>query len=277
MINHLFGELCYTTERHTYEFISRSTKWGTMRVFSVTSGKGGVGKTSLVCNIARRLGQLGQKVLLIDADMGLANVDIVMGLAPQANLADLFLKDVDLNSLLVSGPENVTVLPASSGVRELSQLSDDQVMKFLTAVDELEVDFDVVLIDTGAGIGSNVLYFNAAAQDVLVVATPEPTSVTDAYAVIKVLSNVHKVRNFRLIVNQVENRKQALKIYRYLTNVADEYLDVNIEYLGHVVSGPEVSQAVMQRRLFLDHAPDSPVADCVRGVVDDLMRQPPSQ
>jgi flagellar biosynthesis protein FlhG len=248
-----------------------------MRVFSITSGKGGVGKTSLVCNIARRLGQLGKKVLLIDADMGLANVDIVMGLAPQANLADLFFKDADLSSLLVSGPENVMVLPASSGVRELSQLSDEQVMKFLNAVDELESDFDIVLIDTGAGIGSNVLYFNAAAQEVLVVATPEPTSVTDAYAVIKVLSTVHKVKNFRLIVNQVESRKQSLKIYRYLTNVADEYLDVNIEYLGYVVSGPEVSQAVMQRQLFLDYAPDGAVSECIRGLVDDLLRQPPAE
>ena len=157
-----------------------------------------------------------------------------MGLKPKANLSDLFAGQAGLESLLVSGPENVTVLPASSGVQEMSFLSDEQVVTFMAAVNDLKREFDVVLIDTGAGIGKNVLYFNAAAQDVILVVTPEPTSITDAYALIKVLRAEKSIKNFRLVVNRVQDRKEALKVYGYLTNVTDKFLkDVSLDYLGH--------------------------------------------
>lgn len=242
-----------------------------MQIYSITSGKGGVGKTSLVCNMALHFGAQGKKVLLIDADLGLANVDIMMGLKPQANLADLFAGEADLESLLIEGPPNVTILPASSGVREMTVLSDDQIMHFLSEVNTLERSFDIVLIDTGAGIGKNVLYFNAAAQNVIVVTTPEPTSVTDAYATMKVLHNTHMIKRFRLIVNRVKSRKQALKTYSWFTNVADQFLkDVSIDYLGHVQQDGMVSEAVMERMLLLDGHPDSEAAQCIRNLVDTL-------
>lgn len=242
-----------------------------MRILSVTSGKGGVGKTSLTCNIATRLGQLGQKVLVVDADMGLANVDIVMGIKPKATLEKLFDSDMELDDILVEGPPNVTVLPAGSGVRDLVHLSEGQVIRFLEAFDTLDRDFDFTLIDTGAGIGSNVLYFNAAAQDVLVVATPEPTSMTDAYATMKVLHQSHGLKRFTLMVNNVEDRKEALDVYRRLTAVADRYLDISIDYLGHVQRDTRVGRAIMERGLFIDRYPDSEAARCIDEIASRLM------
>ena len=243
-----------------------------MQIFSITSGKGGVGKTSLVCNMALRFGQLDRRVLLIDADMGLANVDIMMGFKPEATLAELFAGEVGIADLLVEARPKVTVLPAASGVQEMTHLEDAQMMQLMSALEGLDAGFDIVLVDTGAGIGRNVLRFNAAAQRVLVVSTPEPTSMTDAYATIKVLSTAHGVKRFNLIVNQVETRKQALRVYRHLTNVADQYLDVAIDYAGFVLRDPEVSKSVIERKLLLERVPESPAAKCIEAVVDDLLR-----
>jgi flagellar biosynthesis protein FlhG len=246
-----------------------------MHIYSITSGKGGVGKTSLVCNMAKQFGATGKKVLLIDADLGLANVDIVMGITPEANLADLFSGDASLEKLLVVGAPNVMVLPASSGVQEMSYLSDGQMLKFLEAVSALDQDFDVVLVDTGAGIGRNVLHFNAAAQDVLLVATPEPTSITDAYALLKVLNQERLIKKFRLIVNRVDSKAEALKVYRTLTNVADRFLDVAIEFLGFVMNDKAVTKAVMNRQLLLDAAPESAAAEGIKALVKSLSMDPP--
>jgi flagellar biosynthesis protein FlhG len=220
--------------------------------------------------MAKHFGALGKQVLVIDADLGLANVDIVMGLSPQSNLSDLFEGSASLESLLIPGPPNVTILPASSGVQEMSLLSDDQVLRFMEAVNQLKRQFEVVLVDTGAGIGRNVQHFNAATQDVLVVVTPEPTSITDGYALIKVLNKTRSIKKFRLIVNRVKDRKQALNVYSYLTNVADKFLDVAIDFLGHVVADEAVTSSVVSRKLLLDHAPDSAAADCIRKVVETL-------
>lgn len=242
-----------------------------MQIFSITSGKGGVGKTSLICNMALQFGRLGRRVLLIDADMGLANVDIMMGFKPEANLADLFAGRAAIADLLVEARPNVTVLPAASGVQEMTHLDDGQMMQLLSALEGLEAEFDVVLVDTGAGIGKNVLRFNAAARRVLVVSTPEPTSMTDAYATIKVLSGGHGVKRFQLVVNQVESRKQSLRVYRHITNVADQYLDVAIDYAGFVLADPNVSKAVIERKLLLERFPESPASVCIRDLVGDLV------
>ncbi len=252
-----------------------------MQIYSITSGKGGVGKTSLVCNMALCFARSGKRVLLIDADLGLANIDIVMGLKPRATLEDLFAGQAELADLLVEGPGGVMVLPAASGVQEMSQLTDDQILQFMGALDELDADFDVLLVDTGAGIGKNVLYFNAAAQDVLVVSTAEPTSMTDAYAVMKVLAQRHDVKRFHLLVNMVPDRKTALRVYRHLTSVADQHLpDVVIDYVGHVLRDPLVSEAVIERRLLLEGHPDSAAARCIHEIVDTLLAdveaRPPS-
>lgn len=244
-----------------------------MQIFSITSGKGGVGKTSLVCNLALEFGRLGRKALVIDADMGLANVDIMMGLSPEATLEHFFSGAAELSALLVEARPDVWVLPAASGVRELAHLEDEQIGMLLDALSDLEAKFDVVLVDTGAGIGQNVLRFNAAAGDVIVVATPEPTSMTDAYALMKVLSQTAGVKRFRLVVNQVESRKQALRVFRHLTQVADQYLDIAIDFAGFVVHDPNVGRAVVERALWLERSPESPASVCLRQLVADLAAQ----
>jgi flagellar biosynthesis protein FlhG len=251
-----------------------------MQVFSVTSGKGGVGKTNIICNLAVELGRRGQRVLLIDCDLGLANVDIVMGFKPKANLYQLLQGEATLEEVLIEGAPNVTVLPATSGIREMTRITDEQFLSLMTSLNSLERDFDVVLLDTGAGIGDNVLYFNTAAQEILVVSTPEPTSITDAYAIMKVLSQSYQIKRFNLLVNRARSRKDAVKVYRYLTTVADQYLDVAIDFFGHVVADEAVSKAVMERKTFLDAFPDSPAAGCIRDLAEEVMRRrearPPS-
>ena len=245
-----------------------------MQVISVTSGKGGVGKTNIICNLAVELGRSGQRVLLIDCDLGLANVNIVMGFEPKATLFQLLQGEASLEEVLVDAAPNVTVLPATSGIREMTRLTDEQFLGLMTSLDTLERDFDVVLLDTGAGIGDNVMYFNTAAQEILVVSTPEPTSITDAYAIMKVLSNEYQVKRFNLLVNRARSRKDALKVYRYVTTVADQYLtDVSIDYFGHVVHDDAVSAAVMERKTFQEAFGDSEAASCIRDLAEQVMKR----
>lgn len=257
----------------TLRMIARQVANGRpMQILSVTSGKGGVGKTSLTCNIAARFGQLGRRVLLIDADLGLANVDILFGVSPRATLEQFFLGAHGLRDLLVEARENVTVLPAASGVKELVDLRPDQIQMLQSALDELDRDFDVLLVDTAAGIGSNVMHFNAAAQDVVVVVTPEPTSMADAYALMKVMGRDHAVKRFHLLVNQARGPKDGRNVYRRLTGVADQFnLDIAIEYLGQIPHDEQVSRAIVERALLVERTPDSPAAVGVREVVDRLL------
>ncbi|MBU0551403.1 MinD/ParA family protein [Myxococcota bacterium] len=247
-----------------------------MQILSITSGKGGVGKTNLICNLAFEWAKRGQRVLLIDADMGLANVDIILDLRPKATLEDLFSGKAPLSEILIQARPNLTVLPAASGVQDLTLLSDAQILQLLSALDTFEGAFDVLLLDTGAGIGKNVMFFNAAAMEVMVVATPEPTSMTDAYAVMKVLHQTQGLKRFQLLVNQAQDRKQALKVYRHLTKVADLYLsDVAISFLGFVAWDAAVSASVIQRKLLLEYAPASPAAVAIRQIVDEVQRLAP--
>ncbi len=230
------------------------------RITAITSGKGGVGKTSLICNIAARLGQLGKEVLLIDADLGLANVDIIMGITPRATLEQLFRGDKTLEDILLPGPPGVTILPSGSGVKELTHLSDTQIMELMTALDELDRHFDVLLIDTGAGIGKNVLDFNAAAQDVLVVTNPEPTSITDAYAIIKVLATTQGRRSIHLLVNQTRKPSEGRSVRIQLQQVVDRYVSpglgeaVQLDLVGEIPSDPAVREWRVRRQLLAVHS-----------------------
>ena len=245
-----------------------------MYVVSVTSGKGGVGKTNIICNLAVELGRRGKRVLLIDCDLGLANVNIVMGFEPKQTLLEVLQGEATLDEVLVEAAPNVTVLPATSGIRQMTRLTDEQFLILYAALESLNREFDVVLLDTGAGIGDNVLYFNTVAEDIVVVSTPEPTAITDAYAMIKVLNADYKVKRFELLVNRARSRKDALKVYRYVTTVADQYLeDVAIDYFGHVVADDSVPSSVMKQKTFVDAFPESPAADCVRDLGAQIIKR----
>lgn len=217
-------------------------------VFSVTSGKGGVGKTNISANLACLLARQGKRVILLDADLGLANVDIVLGVTPQKNLFHLFHEGATLRDILFPTPYGFSILPASSGVADMISLSTGQKLELLESMDALEEKVDYLIVDTGAGINDNVLYFNLAVQERLVVMTPEPTSLTDAYALIKVLAMQHEVHRFRVLVNMAPSDKAAKEVYARLAKACDHFLDgVSLDLVGCIPHDPFVKKAVMRQ------------------------------
>jgi flagellar biosynthesis protein FlhG len=225
------------------------------RVIAITSGKGGVGKTNIVANLGYALCKAGQRVLIFDADLGLGNLDVLLGLAPRYNLSHVIEGKKTLSEIIVSGPGNLKILPASSGIQELTKLTSVQKLEIFNELNALLLDFDTVLIDTAAGISSNVLYFNVSANEIIVVVTPEPTSITDAYALMKILSVKYQEKYFRLIVNLAKNSKEADEVSRQLSLVADRFLDVTIEYFGNVLVDEKVKAGVRKQKVVCEMAP----------------------
>ena len=228
-------------------------------VISITSGKGGVGKTNLSANLACCLAREKKNVVLLDADLGLANVDVVLGLTPKRNLFHLFHEGAQLSDVIVDTPYGFKILPASSGVTEMLSLSAGQKITLLEAMDELEDAVDYLLVDTGAGINENVMYFNLAAQERLVVLTPEPTSLTDAYALIKVMQQNHNVHDFRVLVNLASDEKSSKDIFRRLYTVCDHFLSgISLDYVGMIPRDPAVRKAVIAQVPFCIQEPNCP-------------------
>jgi flagellar biosynthesis protein FlhG len=249
-----------------------------LRTIAVTSGKGGVGKTSVVVNLALELAKRGRKVLLIDADLGLANVDVMLGLAPQHSINDVIHGAKTLDEVIVEGPRGIKILPAASGVSELSHLSHDEKLMILQELDAYQTDADTVLIDTAAGISDMVLYFNTAAQERVVVATSEPTSLTDAYALIKVMHTQHQERRFHILVNHVAGAKEAKEVYRKLAMAADHFLGgLSLSYLGFIPTDPAVNRAVMHQKALVEHQPGSPAAKALAELAQRMLNLPAEQ
>jgi flagellar biosynthesis protein FlhG len=244
------------------------------RVISITSGKGGVGKTAVVSNVAVTLARLGKKVLIIDADLGLANVDVVLGISPPYNLNHFFSGERSLPDIMVEGPHGLKILPAGSGVQQFTRLDGQLKMQLIDALDALDEHFDVVLIDTEAGISDNVTYFNVAAQDILVVTTPEPTAITDAYALMKLLSTQYHQKRFLLAVNSVRSADEGLDVFEKLTMVSGRYLDIFIDYLGAIPFDRKMHDSVRRQQVMIELYPDSKVAKSFVELADTLMEIP---
>jgi flagellar biosynthesis protein FlhG len=240
------------------------------QVISVTSGKGGVGKTAVAANVAIVLARMGKKVLIIDADLGLANIDVVFGLTPQFNLNHFFAGEKSLNEIVVEGPEGIQILPAGSGLQAVTHLSSEQKLRFLDAMDEFHGDFDIILIDTEAGISENVTYFNVAAQEILVVTTSDPTAITDAYAIMKLMSTKYHEKRFNLIVNSVADQDEALDVYKKLTLVANRYLDISIDYLGCVPYDKRMREAISKQKVMVELYPKSKISSSFEDLADNL-------
>ena len=236
-------------------------------VLSVTSGKGGVGKTNLSVNLSCRLAAEGKRVVLLDADLGLANVDVLLGLTPHLNLFHLFHEGAAQSDILFDTPYGFRILPASSGVSEMLTLSTGQKLELLEAVDELEESLDFLIVDTGAGIHDNVVYFNLAAQERIVVLTPEPTSLTDAYALIKVLKLRHGVERFRVLINMSPDEKNAKSIFARLHAACDHFLDgVSLGYMGFIPRDTMVRKAVVSQTPFTAASPDCPASQAMKQI-----------
>lgn len=233
-------------------------------VFSVTSGKGGVGKTNLSVNLALSLALKGKRVALVDADLGLANVDVLLGLTPRKNLFHLFHEGASLRDILYPTPYGFSILPASSGISDMLTLSTGQKLELLESVGELEDELDYLIVDTGAGINDNVLYFNLAAQERLVVLTPEPTSLTDAYALIKVLKLKHGVEHFKVCVNMAPDQKAAKDMFSCLYQACDRFLSgVSLDLAGVIPRDNNVRKGVVNQKPFLAVDPQSPASKAV--------------
>jgi len=242
------------------------------RVISISSGKGGVGKTFTSVHLAAHAARCGQKVLLIDADLGLANVDVMLGLnASSGTMRNLLTGDAALNELIMPCSYGFDVLPGGSGMYELTSLNVSEQQTILDSLREAGRNYDLILIDTAAGIGENVLYFASAAETALVVLTPDPTSLTDAYALIKVLSRQRDVRRFMILINQADEIDGHITFKRLLS-VTDRYLDVYLDYIGHVPQHPAVRKAIQQQRLLDESDPN--VFPHLAKLFDSLLQRP---
>jgi len=244
------------------------------RVITVTSGKGGVGKTSLSVNLAITLSRMGKRVVLLDADFGLANIEIMLGIRPKYNLADLMFRDKDIKDIITYGPENIGFISGGSGINEMANLTKDQVIHLIQKMFELDQIADVIIVDTGAGIGDAVLEFVAASSEVLLVATPEPTSITDAYALLKSLnrcSSYHPGKTqVKMVANQVRGSGDASELFEKIGIVVNKFLNIEVEFLGEIPYDVNVPKAVMKQEPMAIATPNTVAAKAVREIVSKL-------
>ena len=252
----------------------------TARVITVTSGKGGVGKTSFSVNLAIQLHRLGKRVVVLDADFGLANIEIMLGIRPKYNLADLMFRGKSIQDVITYGPEGIGFLSGGSGINEMANLSREQVFWLIQKMEELDKEADVIIVDTGAGIGDSVLEFVAASEEVFLVATPEPTSITDAYAasayaLLKALnrnsSYMSEKTVVKMIANQVRGKKEADELFQKLGVVVNKFLDIDIDYLGAIPYDVNMQRAVMHQKPLSVADPDALASQSVEKIALSLL------
>ena len=229
-----------------------------VQVIAVTGGKGGVGKTNVSVNLSMALADLGRRVMLMDADLGLANVDVLLGLTPKRTLADVIAGECDLRDVLLQGPGGIRIVPAASGTQSMVSLTPMQHAGLIQAFSDISENLDVLVIDTAAGIGDGVVSFVRAAQEVLVVVCDEPTSITDAYALIKLLNRDYGMNRFRVLANMAHSPQEGRNLFAKLTKVTDRFLDdVALQYLGAVPYDESVRKAVQKQRAVYEAFPRS--------------------
>jgi flagellar biosynthesis protein FlhG len=242
----------------------------TLRTIAVASGKGGVGKTNITANLAIGLSRMNNKVLVFDADLGLSNIDVILNLANKYNINHLFNGEKQLKDLIVEGPEGIQVLPASSGIQELTELDEFQRLRLTEEFESYDNGVDYLLIDTSSGISSNVAFFCMAAQEIVIVTSAEPTAMTDAYALMKVLFTKYQEKNFKVLVNSVKNEKEGTDVFRRLSTAAERFLSISLDYIGFIPLDSSVPKAVRQQRAFLDMYPDCEASKSILKITDRI-------
>jgi flagellar biosynthesis protein FlhG len=253
------GKIVSLNRKRTGGLEKRSSPAGP-RVIAVTGGKGGVGKTGIVANIGYALGRLDKKVIIFDADLGLGNIDLLLGIAPRFNIGHFLEGSKSLDEIIVRVSSHMTIVPASSGLEALTRLTVSQQKRIFGDLEKAMAGNDYILLDTAAGLSSNVMQFNMFADEILVVVSPEPASMTDAYALMKVLSMNYGAAKFHLLVNMARHNEEADEAFRQLKLVTDRFLDVDLHYLGFVPFDGQVNKCVKKQRLLCEICPDSPAA-----------------
>lgn len=257
--------------RHRRQALYAKAPGHCARIMAFTSGKGGVGKTSIVANLGLALRRMGKKVLIMDADLGLGNLDLLLGLAPKYNLSHVIRGMKSVSEIMLEGPESIQVLPAASGIQELAQLTREQRFRIISEIDRVLDTVDILLIDTAAGISSNVTAFNVASQEIFVIVNPEPSSITDAYALMKILCVKYGEKNFRIIVNNTRSMNEGKEVFRQLQLVVDRFLHIPLEYMGFILRDDGVVQSSRSQKLLLEVYPDSRASRCVTALAQKIL------
>ena len=248
-------------------------KPGRTKILAVTSGKGGVGKTNVVANLAVSLSELGKKVVVLDADFGLANIDVLLGLTPRFHLGHVLFGNKTLSEIMVQGPRGIRIIPASSGLQRLSELTPEQREHLVESFALLDTDTDFFIIDTAAGISHNVIHFLLAAHEVIVVSAPEPTAIVDAYAVIKIILAEDPSKIIHVLINSVQREAEAKEVFAQINSVVNRFLSCEISYLGHIERDSHVPQAVRSQVLVTHMYPEAPASRCFRHLARTIARQ----
>lgn len=243
-----------------------------VKIYTVASGKGGVGKTNFTVNIAIELQKRGKQVLIIDADLGMANVDVLIGIFPKITLYDVLFKGKSLQEAIIEGPGGIRIIPGGSGILQMTQLTSSQINSL--AEDFLKLsDVDVIFVDTGAGISKNLLSFVTFSKETIIVTTPEPTALTDAYGVIKTISEIGLKKNIKIVVNRATSKNMAVNTFERLRDTVHSFLSIRVEDLGYILDDTRVSNAVMERKAFQFQYPNSIAAKCVEQIADKMLEQ----
>jgi flagellar biosynthesis protein FlhG len=241
-------------------------------VFAITSAKGGVGKTNIVANLASALALRKKRVMVIDADLGLANLDLFLGVRPAYTLADFFAGLATLDEIIIPNRNGILLLPSARGVQEITALRHDQKIALLTELDALSTEVDLVLVDTGSGISDTVTYFATSAQEIVVVVTPEPSSITGAYALIKVLAFVYQEKRFWILANNVSGEAEARRLFDALSGTVLRFLNASLDLFGWVPRDPQLIRAVARSQMVVTDAADAPSARAFACMAERLIQ-----
>jgi flagellar biosynthesis protein FlhG len=245
-----------------------------IKVIAVTGGKGGVGKTNVTLNTAISLAQQGKRVMVLDADLGLANVDVLLGLRVEKNLSHVLSGECTLDEVLVEGPYGIKIAPATSGSQSMTELTPTEHAGLIRAFSELESQIDILIVDTAAGISDMVLSFSKASQDIMMVVCDEPTSLTDAYALIKILNKEHGIFRFKIVANMVRSMREGDELFSKLSKVTNRFLDVALELVAVIPFDENVRKSVRKQKAIVEAYPTSPAAMAIRRLAKKAIEWP---
>jgi flagellar biosynthesis protein FlhG len=251
---------------------------GNTRIITVTSGKGGVGKTNLSVNMALAFARLGKKVIVMDADLGLANVNVMLNMIPKYNLYHVIKKQKTIRDILVETEYGISIVSGASGFSQIANMSDEDRRDFINELNTLS-NADIIIIDTSAGVSSNVLDFIAAADDAVIITTPEPTAITDAYGIIKIIATEYDTLSMglKLVVNRAKNVAEAKNVADRMINIAGQFLNLKVDYLGFIFDDPAVSHAVLRQKPFMVVDPKCKASICIQHIVERMDRSKPEE